>query len=271
MKIVSYKWFVAVTLTLILTGCFDDKSVSHITFRTSYAGVPLDCNTGVSQVGKSWSYHQFQFYLSEVSIKTQDGSWQPWEMTTTSYQSNDVALLGEVCGENNQTTNNANNANWQVSFKTAENLAKVSAIKFTLGIPFELNHLNPLTQPSPLNDSSMFWVWQTGHKFLRLEMASQTDNWLFHLGSTGCTAPSAVRAPKQACLYPNTATVVVPMNKMSNSNNQISFDIAKLIQGLTIENKASCQSDVNNQACQLLFNNIGVTKSSENTGVFVND
>jgi len=61
------------------------------------------------------------------------------------------------------------------------------------------------------------------------------------------------------------------MNKLAKKDKKISFDIAKLIQGLTIEGDSSCQSDIHNQACQLLFNNIGVALNSENTGVFIND
>ena len=44
------------------------------------------------------------------------------------------------------------------------------SLSFNIGVPFAINHQNPLLQESPLNDSSMFWAWRNGYKFVRWDM-----------------------------------------------------------------------------------------------------
>ena len=286
MNLVSAKWLLVMTMTLLLGGCFDKELTTQLSFKTSYQGIALNCNTFFSQENEQWSYNQLQFFISNVSVKKKDGSWYSWTMTETPYQTSNVGLLGEVCGENNKTENGSGNANWQLNFSSDEDLSQVSEIRFTLGIPFEFNHLNPLTQASPLNDSSMFWVWQSGHKFLRLEMENKTDDWIFHLGSTGCKAPSAMRAPKVPCINSNRVTFELSINQGAEVKNSITFDLAKLFNGLKLRGDNSCQSDTDNPTCQQLFNNLGLvnnslannvldknslTKMSLNTGVFSNE
>ena len=46
-----------------------------------------------------------------------------------------------------------------------------SGIRLTVGVPFELNHANPLAAAAPLDRGEMFWSWQSGHKFLRADLA----------------------------------------------------------------------------------------------------
>ena len=38
----------------------------------------------------------------------------------------------------------------------------ISGVRFTLGIPFALNHADVGALPSPLNVPTMFWSWQGG-------------------------------------------------------------------------------------------------------------
>jgi uncharacterized repeat protein (TIGR04052 family) len=76
-------------------------------------------------------------------------------------------------------------------------------IKLTIGVPFELNHTNPLAAAAPLGRGEMFWSWQSGHKFLRADLADAGHEWAFHLGSTGCSSASALRPPAQPCAQPN--------------------------------------------------------------------
>ncbi len=82
------------------------------------------------------------------------------------------------------------------------------AVVFRLGVPFEHNHGNPLAAAAPLNVPSMFWTWQSGYKFLRVDLGNE---WSFHLGSTGCLSASAVRPPANACRQPNLARIRLPV------------------------------------------------------------
>jgi uncharacterized repeat protein (TIGR04052 family) len=77
------------------------------------------------------------------------------------------------------------------------------AIRFTVGVPFELNHANPLMASPPLDRGDLFWTWQSGYKFLRADFMVGGLESSFHLGSTGCSSASALRPPAQPCAQPN--------------------------------------------------------------------
>jgi uncharacterized repeat protein (TIGR04052 family) len=77
------------------------------------------------------------------------------------------------------------------------------ALRFTVGVPFDLNHANPLTAAAPLDRGDMFWTWQSGYKFVRADFTVDGQASSFHLGSTGCSSASALRPPAQPCAQPN--------------------------------------------------------------------
>jgi len=252
---------------ILLAGCFETKQPTKVSFHPLYQNVAISCENSFShdiggakkqKAQQKWQYKQLQFFIYGVEVNTKQNGWQPWLMTTNANQASNVALVGETCHEKNEQSY------WQLELTPLDESVEVTDIRFTLGVPFELNHLNPLTQPSPLNDSSMFWGWQGGHKFMRAELASQNDDWLFHLGSTGCKALSPVRAPKSECLQPNRVVVSLPFTTQITT---IEFDLAVLIRGIELTRENSCQSAVDEESCKVLFNNIGINSNSHNGSV----
>lgn len=250
--------------TTMLSGCLQNKQPTSISFQPVYENIALSCDNSFKQIVtgfeqeqqvKQWQYQQLQFFIHNVEVRTKSNGWQPWLMTKKDNQADGVALLGEVCNESKVQNH------WQLELQPLSSSAVITNIRFTLGVPFVLNHLNPLTQPSPLNDSSMFWGWQGGHKFMRAELVSANDDWLFHLGSTGCKALSPVRAPKSECLYPNRVVVSLPF---SEQDKAIEFNLAALIGELALTRKNSCQSSVDEDSCKVLFNNLAISESGKN-------
>lgn len=246
--------FMLFSVSLFISCSEQKKEIETLYFSPSFSGVSLNCDSVFNVDNKKWHYQKLQMYISNVQLQNEMGKWQSWPMNVSNYQYSDTALIGENC------LDGYNSANWQIELAPMPALTDMRKIRFTLGVPFELNHLNPLTQPSPLNVSSMFWVWQTGHKFLRIELASADENWLFHLGSTGCSAPSVMRAPKQPCKQPNQVLVELPFNhKLKN----IDFDIAALLQGVNVTMNNSCQSTPDQQSCLNPLSNIGVNSKQQ--------
>jgi uncharacterized repeat protein (TIGR04052 family) len=249
----------------LLMACSKSEQNPTLTFQTRFEQQAFSCGQAVQHQNSLWQLSQLHLYLSDFAVKNEQGEWQSLMMTSTPYQASNVALLGQSCDEGK-----AEQGNWQVTFTDKASLSTASDVRFKLGVPFELNHLNPLTQQSPLNVSSMFWGWQTGHKFIRLEMYTkainnvkseeqQQDNWLFHLGSTGCSAPSVVRAPKQACKYTNLVDVELVLTPQSNLSQQpIIIDLSSLVNGITLTSQQSCQSAGSDKSCQQLFKHLGL-------------
>jgi uncharacterized repeat protein (TIGR04052 family) len=249
---------------IFLSGCLQKNVTTKIFFTPMYNSTALNCQTGFLPIYnkssealnlQSWKYKQLQFFIHNIEIKTRDNTWQPWVMETNSYQSNNVALLGEICGEINKQSN------WNLELNSLTKYQDITDIRFTLGIPFSLNHLNPLTQASPLNISSMFWGWRGGHKFMRVELATKNDDWLFHLGSTGCKALSPVRAPKEECLQPNRAVISLPFTQ---GTTHIALDLSVLLNNVELTRENSCQSSPDKQSCKVLFENLGLNTLENN-------
>ena len=112
------------------------------------------------------------------------------------------------------------------------------SMEFLLGVPFEANHGNPLHAQPPLNQPAMFWSWQAGHKFLRLDV---NNTWSFHLGSTGCHSASAVRAPEAECRRPNLARIRLPASAATDGT--VAVDLAVLLGDMHPGRTPNCMGD----------------------------
>lgn len=127
-------------------------------------------------------------------------------------------------------------------------------MEFVLGIPFERNHGNPLRAEPPLDRPAMFWAWQSGHKFLRVDLGNA---WSFHLGSTGCHSASAVRPPQGQCRRPNLARIRLPASAATNA--RIDVDVGALLAGVDPTADASCMgSYADDDTCRRLLAALGL-------------
>lgn len=198
-----------------LLGCTElgvgGREAGEIPF--SLTGVEIAACPMQMKVGESkWRVDYFGMYISNPAIRV-DGKWHSVNFKQTKWQTPTTALLKfhTLCSKPEE-------GNDSIVLDVSEKLLKLSTnLRFTVGLPFEENHANPLTQVSPLNDSSMFWSWQNGHKFLRLDLSNTADaekSFSYHLGSIGCESVAAVRSPEQACAFTNRVEVILPMSQL---------------------------------------------------------
>lgn len=252
----SAKSLICLFLLVGLSACADSpKEAKSLGFFLNADGKGVDCHSSIRIQNEDWQLEQLLFFIADVEIKSKQGQWQPINLVSSEFQTDSVGLLGINCEE-------GNSGNWQLKLKLKDGQSEsAQSIRFKLGVPFDENHKNPLAQPSPLNDSSMFWVWQTGHKFLRLEMKKLTtsddknkvdDHWVFHLGSTGCSAPSALRSPSTPCLNSNFESFEIPYP----TDGTVNFDLLALLNKLNINGATNCQSEQDNPSCKTLFSNL---------------
>ena len=206
---------------MTLAACNDPPTTPvrlEFEVRSAHLG---DCRSGGGML---------RFYVSDVAMVGSGGSRVPVELDAPEgWQDGRTALLTlhGGCGEKAPRDGNA----W-VSGRVA--LGDYRGIEFDLGVPFERNHGSPLRARPPLNVPSMFWAWQSGHKFLRLDLG---DKWSFHLGSTGCVSASAVRSPRDECRRPNLARVGLPVPV---AGQRILVDVDTLLDGVDVAARAPC-------------------------------
>jgi uncharacterized repeat protein (TIGR04052 family) len=136
-----------------------------------------------------------------------------------------------------------------------------TGVRFTLGLPFSRNHADVTTAPSPLNQSRMFWNWNGGYKFLRLDVntTGRPTGWFVHLGSTGCNGATATTAPT-SCAQPNRAEVTLTgFNPLTGT---IALDVAQLYAQSDLNSDAGgpvgCMSGTADPECQQILPRLGL-------------
>lgn len=165
---------------------------------------------------------------------------------------------------------------------------KYTGMRFTLGVPFKLNHVDPTTAPAPLSSTAMFWTWQGGYKFLKVDMASAGTNALHghggaqgaghgagaasgfsvHLGSTMCASPSKTAAPT-ACANPNRLTV--SFAQFDPSKQTVVADIGAVLTNANVDVNAAgtspgCMSFLKDADCPPIMAALGLPYESHAAG-----
>jgi uncharacterized repeat protein (TIGR04052 family) len=133
---------------------------------------------------------------------------------------------------------------------------RFTGIRFTVGVPFDLNHANPLTAEPPLDRGELFWTWQTGYKFLRADLVVDGREQSFHLGSTGCSSASALRPPAQECAEPNRIRVALEGDP---TRGVLLFALAPLATATPSGVASACTGDyLHNPACSSGYSSTGL-------------
>ena len=250
-------------------GCGDSSSGSQqveLEFAAVVDDAPFVCGEMYDELGAngtSLMLSDFRFYVQDVELKNGDGEWVPVQLDENQFQTNNVSLLDfeDGCGEvGNEDLNDR-------VVGTAPD-GEYEGLRFTMGVPFEINHGNHSTAPTPLNITSMFWNWQGGYKFLRIDSGQFSESdWRMHLGSTGCEG-DAQAGGVTACANPNRVEVV--LDPFDLTSNTVVADYAALVEGAALDEDqaadAGCMSKPADTDCGPLFKNLGLPFGGSDAG-----
>jgi uncharacterized repeat protein (TIGR04052 family) len=179
--------------TALLTSC--GSSATHAQIRFGIDGDRTNAKV-------------LQFYVHAIELIDEHGKPHPFRFAVEAPWQNERVALIDLAGDASTPRRLA------VSGTVAGEGGEYSAIRLTVGVPFELNHSNPLAAAAPLDRGEMFWNWQSGHKFLRADLTVAGREWSFHVGSTGCSSASALRPPAQPCAQPNEMRIELKGNPL---------------------------------------------------------
>ncbi|PSN19865.1 metallo-mystery pair system four-Cys motif protein [filamentous cyanobacterium CCP5] len=114
----------------------------------------------------------FRLYVSEVALIDADGNAVPLELEQDGqWQYQNVALLDFEDRTGACANGTVETRNQVVGTVPA---GGYQGLRFTLGVPFDLNHEDATLAPSPLNLTSLWWNWRGGYKFLRVDLENHT-------------------------------------------------------------------------------------------------
>lgn len=144
-----------------------------VRFAAQVGDQPFACSRSYDGIGATRSRvtpSDFRFYVSDVALIDSSGKAVPLALDQDErWQYRNVAWLdfedrtGSCLTGTQETRNVVTGAVPAGSYR---------GLRFTLGIPFELNHADATIASSPLNLTSLFWNWQAGYKFLRIDLAT---------------------------------------------------------------------------------------------------
>ncbi|MFT4941278.1 MAG: putative repeat protein (TIGR04052 family) [Paraglaciecola sp.] len=230
----------------LLTGCSEPQQDNKITIQFWADNQQLGCKDNERLANSKFKIEQLGLYLSNLTLLN-SGTTMPLQLAKNPWQTEAVALmyLSSDCQQSHNQT---------LTFDTDFDKKLPQTLTFNVGVPFELNHQNPLSQASPLNLPSMFWAWQNGHKFLRLDLITTDKPFSFHLGSVGCASSSRVRAPESPCAEPNFFSFKLDKQQQGEV---LKVNLDKLLDGIDVGPENSCLFHGEQEpACLLLIENL---------------
>ncbi|WP_372964988.1 MbnP family copper-binding protein [Marinobacter sp.] len=276
----------------------DNTKSLVIPFAAVVGSDPLKCDTtysGIGTAGSDVTVKDLRFFVHDLALVTDQGDILPVALDSDALAQNDrVALLDfrdtaevnaagdlvEVCAAGNTGVNPTfkDTVEGTVELDTAVSIA---AIKFTLGVPFDLNHESQTDAEEPLRNpglaSGMTWNWQNGYKFLAADVWPEggvvrpadpewsNSRWNIHLGSTGCEVSASELdqgvAPK-VCPNENRIELTLPLNGVSVDEAAIQFDYKALVSGSNLGQddgvSPGCMSSQTDPECEAIFERLAL-------------
>jgi uncharacterized repeat protein (TIGR04052 family) len=239
-----------------------DDGTTTIRFAARVGNKDAACGITYSGLGSAASdleITDFRVYISNLNMVNSDGELVPIQLTQDGlWQTENVALLdfedgSARCGE-------FGNASMNTKILGEIPEGDFEAIVFDVGVPFELNHLDTTTAASPLNIPAMWWGWQFGYKFAKIDMMADSESWLLHLGSTGCVAPDFTTPPEEPCANPN--LIQVRLDAFDPATDFIVIDLAALLDGIDLSESVpeppGCMSGTDDADCTAIFPNLAL-------------
>jgi len=243
-----------------------------IRFEAAVGEQAFACGTrydGIGITASTITASDFRFYVSNVRLIRADGADVPVALTPDGlWQQDDVALLDFEDGSRT-CANGTPELRDVVEGRVPA--GRYSGLRFTVGVPFEKNHRDPTLQPSPLNLTRMFWTWNAGYKFLRLDLRTSglPQGWVVHLGSTGCSPGGTPLDVPTACRFPNDVRVDLPA--FDPDGDAVRVDLRTLLAGADVdvnqpETAAGCMSAQDDRDCAAIFQAFGLPFSGGPAG-----
>lgn len=245
------------------TDLGEPRAVS-IRFEAVVGSQPFACDATYAGLGVTRSevrVTDFRFYVSALHLVRADGVEVPVALDQDGlWQHEDVALI-----DFEDATGHCANGTPETRHVVEGQVppGEYTGVRFEMGLPFEKNHRDVTLQPSPLNLTRMFWNWNAGYKFLRLDLrtSGQPQGWMVHLGSTGCVPGDSPSTVPVECRHGNRVPVDLP--SFSVDRDTIQFDVAALLAGANVDTftektARGCMSGPSDPDCAPLFQALGL-------------
>ncbi len=245
-----------------LGGCDAETSPAatvEVRFEAVVGASGFSCNSnyaGLGLAGDALTFNDFRLYVSAAALQAPEGTWTPVAFVGEApWQSPTVALLDFE----DATGGCANGTPETRATLVLEDPGHpVTGLRLTVGVPEALNHQDASIAPPPLDLTGLFWGWNAGYKFLRLDgTVGDATAFNFHLGSVGCTRGADASV---TCARPNRP--VLELAPFDPASSLIRLDVASLLAESELATDAGgapgCMSSPDDPECGPLFEALGL-------------
>lgn len=233
----------------------------EIAFEARVGAAAFDCAAKYTDLGTAKSeveISDFRLYVHNVELIRKDGTKVAVELDQDGlWQLQSLALL-DFENKTGACANGTAETNTKIRGKAPA--GSYTGISFDVGVPFEQNHGDAATASSPLNLTALFWSWNEGYKFMRIDAKATgaATPFLFHLGSTACMADAM--GTVTSCGMPNRPTVVI--NDYDPLTGTIVIDYAALVSEVDLSMNGGgapgCMAGVDDPECAPTMGKLGI-------------
>lgn len=225
------------SILTLLAGC--GREPVEIRFASTWGGAPVDCES------RELALTDLRFYVSDIELLGSGGKAEAL---------GPVALIDLENGRGG--CQNGTDA-LQASITGELPPGEYRGLRFTLGVPFDKNHANPLTAAPPLDDPAMHWHWRSGYKFLRAGLQRGKVRYRLHLGSARCRG---VIGKLEGCDASNRVEVL--LDNFDSERGEVVFDFAELLNEFDPQDNALqvCEMGPDEAACETYRVSLGLNQ-----------
>ncbi|AKQ69090.1 hypothetical protein A176_006002 [Myxococcus hansupus] len=261
-------------LLLGVLGCDVDEPRMDVAipFEARVGSEPFACGrtyTGVGTTGTTYEPMDLRVYLHDIRLVTADGDEVALTLTEDRrWQTQGTALL-DFADKSGQCTQGTEATNLRIVGTVPE--GSYTGLRFKLGVPETLNHLDVSTAPAPLNDTSLYWSWRSGYLYTRIEGRTRglPEGHVMHLGSTDCAPPPEGQTQGTAgCTFGNRPEVA--LDSLNLESGKVVLDLGALFAGSNLDENADvpntsvgCMSQQTDPDCAPIFSRMGLTHRSQ--------
>lgn len=245
---------------LALAGCNGEREIT-LSFQGLVGDEPARCGetyAGVGTTDTDLTLGDLRVYVHDVRVVDADGQEHEVALEEDGvWQLEDVALLDFEDGSAGCPMGTAET---NTTIRGTIPDVEVTGVRFSLGVPEARNHDDVTTAPPPLSFQSMYWNWNGGYKFFRLDASStgQPDGFFMHLGSTGCEGD--MRGNVTGCTQANRAEV--ELTDYDPAVDTIAVDVAGLLAESDLDadqgGAPGCMAGFDDPDCRPIFHGFGL-------------
>lgn len=246
--------FLLCLLAASVAGCGESPARVVIPFVPVFGAERVTCADAAGGVQLS----DLRLYVSDIRLVTPDGDFVDVRLDADGpWQQPDLALLDFEDGSGSCENGTAET---NMALRGLVEPDDYDGLQFTVGVPFDRNHADPLQAAAPLGDAAMHWHWRAGYKFMRAGIRTPDDGFWIHLGSTGCEG--TVRNIS-ACRFPNRVTVT--LEDFDPGVDAVEIDLESLVASTRLDDGegTDCSSGPAETSCNAPFRALGIPGATD--------